>query len=428
MKLSIDRPHLHIYLVFINQSFQPFSTIKNFNKMTTFKTILAALMIAPAFTAFAGDCNPLSGEFRIGKTDADYATVGAAVNALKCGGISGPVTFLLEDGKYSEKIDLSTISGVSAQNTVTFESAKGNNSDVVLTSDNNDAAFTLGLNGSAFVSFENLTIENKTGNTGNAVRIDGAAKNIKFKNVVFDGTDRPATGANSAVIYSTAAATKSNITFEDCEVNNGSVGLYKGGSASADTRTSITGTLFFNQYESAVSLSNEVAPIISNNVISSVSNNKNYKAISLDAVNGSLIVSNNVVNAVNGTFGLAMNNCNGDNNNYANVTNNSVNVGGESSMYGLYLSGSTDNVVFNFNRVKLTPAKQSASNQAYYKNTGTGANINLLNNIFFDLNTGGYTILGNTYKDYFNQLPSQSNSSLSVSANGIMIEKVMPAN
>ena len=163
-------------------------------------------------------------------------------------------------------------------------------------------------------------------------------------------------------------------------------------------------------------------------MVSSVSNNKNYKAIALDGVTGSLIISNNVVNAVNGTYGLSMNNCVAENNNYASVTNNSVNVGGESAMYGLYLSGSTDNVVFNFNRVKLTPAKQTASNQAYYRNAGTGANINLLNNIFFDLNTGGYTILGNTYKDFFNQLPSQSNSSLSVSANGIMIEKVMPAN
>lgn len=397
--------------------------------MTTFKKFLTALALSPlSLSVFAGDCNPLSGEFRIGKTDADYATINAAVSALKCGGVSGPVTFLIEDGKYSEKIDLSSISGVSAQNTVTFESAKGNNSDVVLSSTSGDAEFTVGLNGTAFVSFENMTIDNKTGNTGNAVKIEGASKNIKFKNVVFDGNDRPATGANSAVIYSTASASKSNITFEDCEVNNGSVGIYKGGAASADTRTSITGTLFFNQYESAITLSNEVAPIISNNVVSSVSNNKNYKAIALDGVNGSLIISNNVVNAVNGTFGLAMNNCSGENNNYASVTNNSVNVGGESTMYGLYLSGSTDNVVFNFNRVKLTPAKQSASNQAYYRNAGTGANINLLNNIFFDLNTGGYTILGNTYKDFFNQLPSQSNSSLSVSANGIMIEKVMPAN
>jgi hypothetical protein len=397
--------------------------------MTTFKKLLTALMISPvSLSVFAGDCNPLSGEFRIGKGDADYSTVSAAVNALKCGGVSGPVTFLLEDGKYSEKMDLSTISGVSAQNTVTFESAKGNNSDVILSSTSADADFTVGLNGTAYVSFENITIDNKTGNTGNAVKIDGAAKNIKFKNVVFDGNDRPATGANSAVIYSTANGTKSNISFEDCEVNNGSVGLYKGGSASADTRTVITGTLFFNQYESAISLNNETAPIISNNVVSSVSNYKNYKALALDQVNGSTIISNNVINAVNGTYGIAMANSTGENNNYATVTNNSVNVGGENAMYGVYLSGSTDNVVFNFNRIKLTPAKQTASNQAYYKNAGSGANINLLNNIFFDLNTGGYTILGNTYKDFFNQLPSQSNPALSVSANGIMIEKVMPAN
>ena len=395
--------------------------------MTTFKKIFAIAMIAPlSLSAFAGDCNPLSGEFRIG-TNADYPTIGAAVNALKCGGVNGPVTFLIEDGKYSEKIDLSTISGVSAQNRVTFESAKGNNSDVVITT-SSDGSFTLGLNNTSYVTFENMTIENKTNNIGNAVKIDGSTMNVKFKNVVFDGTDRPATGANNAVIYSTSNFPKNNIIFEDCEINNGSVGIYKGGSASADSKTSITGTLFFNQYESAITMSNEIAPVISNNVVSSVSNYKNYKAIALDQVNSNTIISNNVINAVNGTFGLVMNNCAGEKDNYSTVSNNSINVGGQNSMYGVYLTGTTDNVVLNFNRIKLTPASQSVSNQAYYRNSGTGANINLLNNIFFDLNTGGYTILGNTYKDFFNQLPSQSNPALTVSANGIMVEKVTPAN
>ncbi|MCW3125527.1 MAG: hypothetical protein JWO03_1185 [Bacteroidetes bacterium] len=405
-----------------------FSNPTNIFQMSTFKTILVALLIAPVATAFAGDCNPLSGELRIGQNDADYPTIAAAVSALKCGGVNGPVTFLLEDGKYSERIDLSAISGVSAQNTVTFESAKGNNSDVVLSSTSPDVNYTVGLNNTSYVSFENLTIENRSGNTGNAVKLDGSARNIKFKNVVFNGNEKPATGANSAVIYSTSNEAKSSIIFEDCEVNNGSVGLYKGGSASADTRTSITGTLFFNQYESAITLTNEASPVISNNVVSTVSNYKTYKAISLDKVGGNMIVSNNVVNAVNGSYGLAMNNCEGTASNLGSVTNNSLNVGGSGAMYGLYLTGSTDNVVFNFNRVKLTPTVKNAPTQAYYKNSGTGANINLLNNIFFDLNTGGYTILGNTYKDFFNQLPSQSNSALSVSANGIMIEKVTPAN
>ncbi|MBS1686238.1 MAG: hypothetical protein JSS76_15950 [Bacteroidetes bacterium] len=396
--------------------------------MATIKTLFAALLIAPAMTVLAGDCNPLSGELKISKDDGDYASIDEAVSALKCGGVNGPVTFLLADGQYNERIDLSYIQGASAQNTITFESARGNNSNVVLASTSPDVPYTVRLNNASYISFENLTIENKTGNTGNTVRLDGPTRNITFKNVVLNGNERPATGANSAVIYSTSDAAKSNISFEDCEVNNGSVGLYKGGAAEADTRTSVTGTLFFNQYESAISLTGENAPVLSNNVISTVSNYKNYKAISLDKVTGNLIVSNNVVNAVNGTYGLAMNNCEGLANNFGSVTNNSLNVGGSSAMYGLYLTGTTDNIVFNFNRVKLTPGGASASNQAYYKNTGSGQNINLLNNIFFDLNTGGYTILGNTYKDFFNQLPSQSNSSLSVSANGIMIEKVTPAN
>lgn len=397
--------------------------------MSTFKTIITALMISPiSLSVMAGDCNPLSGQLKIGKTAADYATISDAVAALKCGGVNGPVTLLIEDGKYAEKLEITDIKGVSAQNTVTFESSKGNNADVIIASTSPDVEYTVGLNGASFVSFENLTIENQSGNTGNAVRIDGASQNLRFKNVVFDGSERATTGANSAVIYSTASVAKSNISIEDCEINNGSVGIFKGGATTADSRTSITGTLFFNQYESAMALTEEAAPIISNNVISSVSAYKSYKAIALDRVNGNSIISNNVINAVNGTYGLALNNCQGGTDNYASVTNNSVNVGGESSMYGLYLTGTTDNVVFNFNRIKLTPSKQNSTNQAYYKNVGSGANINLLNNIFFDFNTGGYTILGNTYKDFFNQLPAQSNPSLSVSANGIMIEKVMPAN
>lgn len=396
--------------------------------MATFKTILTALLITPAVISFASECSPLSGEFKIGQTDADYASISAAVSALKCGGVNGPVTFLIEDGQYAERIDITAIPGISAQNSVTFESAKGNNAEVVIASTSPDVAYTLGINGASYVSFENISIENKTGNIGNALKIDGTVKNIVFKNVAFTGNERPATGANSAVIYSTTYGTKTNIVFEDCEVNNGSVGLYKGGSETADTRTAITGTLFFNQHESAIALSNENAPVISNNVISSTTSYKNYKAISLEKVGGSMIISNNVVNAVNGGYGIAMNNCTASADNYGTVANNSVNVGGDGSMYGVYISGSSDNVVLNFNRVKLTPTKQSASNQAYYKNTGTGANINMLNNIFFDLTTGAYTVLGNTYKDFYNQLPAQSNASLNVSANGLMIEKVTPAN
>lgn len=392
------------------------------------KVLFATLLTIAVTVIRAGDCNPLSGEIRIGKDETEYQTVAEAVAALKCGGVSGPVTFLIEDGTYPEKLDLSAIQGASAQNTVSFESARGNSSDVVLTSSSPDAEYTLRLYSAGFVTFSNITIENRTGHTGNTVKIDGACRKIRFNNVSFNGSERPVTGANNAVIYCAPGDVKSELSFEDCSINNGSTGIYMGGSGGQDNRTSITGCLFFNQYESAVTLYNENAPVLTNNVISSVSTYKEYRGLYLNDIKPYMVVSNNVINAVNGVYGIVLNNCEGTPDQYATLSNNAVNVGGEGTMYGIYLSGTTDNVVLNFNRIKLTPGKVVAANQGFYKNAGSGANINLLNDIFFDLNTGGYTIIGNTYKDFFNQLPAQSNPSLNMGANGISIEKVMPAN
>jgi hypothetical protein len=195
---------------------------------------------------------------------------------------------------------------------------------------------------------------------------------------------------------------------------------------SKDTKTTITGTLFFNQFETGLALTNEDAPVISNNVVSSLSTYNQFKAISLDNVANNVIISNNIVNAASGSVGLAMNNCLAEGTSLGQINNNSISVGGKEQAYGIYLTGSTDNQVFNFNRVKLTIDGKEGAKQAYYKNAGTGNNVNMMNNICYDLGTGGYTIIGNSYKDFFNQLPAQSNPTLSVSANGIMVEKVTP--
>lgn len=394
--------------------------------MNKLSKIFGAAFLTISLNAFAGDCPSLSGEFTIGKDDADFTTITDAVNALKCGGVSGPVTFLIQDGTYDERVALSTIQGADAYNTVTFESKSGNNTEVVISYATSDA--TLVLNGVSYVNFENITIDHKTATYGNCARIDGKSSHLSFKGVVFDGVEAARTGANSSTVYFASTAAKSDVAFEDCEINNGSFGIYKSGmdATAMDSKTSITGTLFFNQYETGLALLNEEAPVITNNVVSTLSNYAGFKAISLDNAAGNVVVSNNIVNAANGSYGLAMNNCSASATSLGQINNNSIAVGGNGETFGVYLSGSTDNQVLNFNRVKLTINGQQNTNQAYYRNVGSGNNINMMNNIFYDLNTGGYTIVGNTYKDFFNQLPAQSNPSLSVSANGIMIEKVSP--
>jgi hypothetical protein len=126
-----------------------------------------------------------------------------------------------------------------------------------------------------------------------------------------------------------------------------------------------------------------------------------------------------------GSTGIEMNNCAALPTHLGQVNGNSVEVGGKDEANGIALTGTTDNQVLNFNRIKLSNGTETVK-QAYYRNAGSGNNINMLNNIFYDFSTGGYTIIGNSYKDMFNQLPGQSNPTLAVSANGLMIEKATP--
>lgn len=393
--------------------------------MKKLTTLISTALLAISANSFAGDCPALSGDYKIGQQDADFSTITEAINALKCGGVSGAVTFRIEDGTYNEKLVFSSIQGADAFNNVKFEAASGNNSEVVVTNSGSDATVT--LNGTQWLTLENITISHKDAAQGNSMRVNGKAANLTFKGVVFDGIETTKTGDEYAAVYFDASASKNNITIEDCEVNNGSIGISKSGMAAdaPDTKTSIVGTIFFNQYEAGLVLRNEDAPTVSNNVISSLSTYGQFKGAGFENASNSLMVSNNIINAQNGAYGVTMNNCMAQVTGYGQIVNNSIAVGGNQTN-GIYMSGNTDNQVLNFNRVKLTIQGQQNRDQAYYRNAGAGNNINLSNNIFYDLNTGGYTIIGNTYKDHFNQLPGQSNPSLSVSANGLMVEKVVP--
>ncbi len=367
----------------------------------------------------------MSGNFTIGASEnSDFTTINQAVEALTCGGITGPVVFSIENGTYKEKVNFSTVSGASALNTITFESKSGTNTDVVLSYASTDA--TVVLNGTSYVSFENLTIDHGKGTYGNCMRVDGKASNINFHGVVFEGVETARTGSADATIYFTSNAPKSNIAFQDCEVNNGSMGICKGGKSSneLDSKTSINGTLFYNQYEAAVALSNEDAPQLTNNAFTSLSTYDKFKAVALSDIANQMVVSNNIVNAVHGEAGVAINNCKAQAEGLGQITFNSITVGGQKKATGILLSGTSDNHVLNYNRVKLMMNDDQASSQAYYRNTSDGKNVNMMNNIFYDLNTGSYTIIGNSYKDMNNQLPSQSNPDMVISANGISVEKV----
>ena len=388
--------------------------------MKKLNTIIAALLVSASFNSFAGDCTPMSGEYLIGKSDeANFSTINEAFNALECGGEEAPVSFLIESGTYNERVTLANIEGASAINTITFASKSGVNTDVVLSYNTSNA--TLVLVDAKYISFENMTIDHKDGTYGNSLRVDGEASNLTFKNMIFNGVIMPRTGAINAAVYFTSTAAKSEIAFDGCDFNNGSIGICKAGvnGSAADTKTSITGNTFSNQNETGIALANEAAPVVTANVVHTSSPDKNYVAISLDNISSNMVVNKNVVSAINSATGILLNDCVAQASRPGQAVSNSITVNGNHDAYGIRVTGNTNQQVIDFNTIKLMVNRADASTQAFYMNTGSGKDVSMMNSTYFDLSAGSYMVYGDSYKSYSGDKKS---TSLSASAEGINME------
>lgn len=366
------------------------------NKLNTIVTTALALFV---LQSFANDCPALSGELIIGPSEeSDFSSISAAAETLQCGGVEGPVIFYVESGIYSERVVITDVSGSSAFNSITFKSQSGNNSDVIISYEKTDA--TLVLVSSSYISFENVTIDHKNGIYGNCMRIDGEANHLSFKNVVFNGITLPRTGVANATVYCTSTASKSGIIFDGCEINNGSIGIYKSGASATamDSKTSITGSSFLHQIESGITLINEEAPIISGNTINSLSAKGNFKAIHLCNVSNRMVINKNIVNTSNSAIGLLIHDCRAQSSSPAQIMDNTFSIGGSQNAYGIQITGSSDNAVIDFNMIKLMVNAADASKQAYFINNSSGKNISVLNSTYYDFAKGSYMVYSDSYK------------------------------
>ncbi|MDZ7845853.1 MAG: fibronectin type III domain-containing protein [Owenweeksia sp.] len=95
----------------------------------------------------------LSGPYTIGSgTSADYNSFSAVADDLNLCGISGPVTFNVQAGSYSDHLHLIGVPGVSATNTITFSGAD----NATLTYDNNGPQSAVIIDGTPHVSLNGL--------------------------------------------------------------------------------------------------------------------------------------------------------------------------------------------------------------------------------------------------------------------------------
>ncbi|MDP2188052.1 MAG: hypothetical protein Q8J69_05160, partial [Sphingobacteriaceae bacterium] len=150
-------------------------------------------------------CTGLSGSYTVGGASANFSTIQAAVTALNTCGVTGAVTFLINDGTYYGSYDIAGVPGSGGTNTITFLSASSNAANVVLIQDTvtpiSGARHTFRVNGVSNVSFSGLTFRRTLVGTAisGCVFADGGASFLSVSNCRFEDVSGSASTFNQAI-------------------------------------------------------------------------------------------------------------------------------------------------------------------------------------------------------------------------------------
>ncbi|HNW88659.1 MAG TPA: GEVED domain-containing protein [Bacteroidales bacterium] len=335
----------------------------------------------------------LNGPYTIGPSGADFPTFTAALAAMLNCGISGPVTFNVQSGIYTEQLTIPEIPGTSATNTITFQSLTGVNTDVTLryTTDATNN-FVVKLNGADHFRFKNMTLLS-TATTAycRVIEMTGNAVDNQFEGNNITGIVATALSTNTALVYSASGTTSldSLAVFNNNTFTNGSYGVYLYGASTSvlENKTTITNNTFNNQYGRAIHLYYQSASTIRGNIINGHATNTSYYGIYAGYCDNDLKILKNKIIVPVGTYGIYLYYCDGTTIKKGLIANNFVQIGGTIATYGIYASYSTFQE-FYFNSVNITSTNTTAS--AFYIASGC-APIVLKNNILAN-NGGGYSI------------------------------------
>ncbi|MCF8332174.1 MAG: hypothetical protein K9H84_06955, partial [Bacteroidales bacterium] len=172
--------------------------------------------------SFYGCANLLSGTYTIGGTGADYQDFSEALLGLSQCGINGPVTFNVNPGTYNEQLNIPVISGSSSTNTITFQSATGDSTDVTL---KHNAAYPgnnylVKLESASDIAFKGMTFEPEDSTLARAVVLKNNPENISFENNRFLTLDLADESDDRALVY-TEDTLGNNIEFLNNRFENG---------------------------------------------------------------------------------------------------------------------------------------------------------------------------------------------------------------
>ncbi len=293
---------------------------------------------------------PLAGTYSIGGTEADFASLNAAVDAMRVNGVAGAVRFEIAAGNYTEQVVVPDISGGSATNTITFTSATGDAADVTITHAATSAAdnYVILLENASNVRLLDLTLEATGTSFARVISVLDRANDLLIEGNRLQSPVKSAFSVNQTVVFLDPSL-GGDLRLRGNEITGGAYGIYLLGATNArPTDTEIT-----------------------DNVVQDV----HYFGIFIGNANGGSLTGNRVISRRSGAgyYGLYISQWDGTSSAPVLVANNFVSLA--NTTQAIYLAGS-DHLQFVYNSVNAA----GSGGTAFYLPSGQNAEVK--NNIF----------------------------------------------
>jgi hypothetical protein len=180
------------------------SSIKAWSSMPNDSVDMLPSNDTASLTAFG--CNQiLNGTYTVGTPSSDFQTFPDLLTALKQCGVSGPCTFKIMPGTYTDRLVITdTIPGLSATNNIFFTSYNSNAASVILKppAGSSSTNYVINLNGAKYITIDRITIITESTTAGNCITFSNGAKYNTISNSVL----QMVYGENSGVVGITVAA------------------------------------------------------------------------------------------------------------------------------------------------------------------------------------------------------------------------------
>ena len=346
------------------------------------------------FVDFYACANLLSGTYTIdpnGTGATNYMTFTEAALALNQCGINGAVTFNVASGTYNEQFKLMPVNGSSSTNTITFQSAAGDSSLVILKHDAAAIAdnYVVDLDGTSYISFKNMSFEAEDTLLSNVFVLENAVHDFAVENCVVKATVLSTTNGVTMSLFSTVVETGANISIQHNLLLNSSYAINLVGAANA-TNWVVNDNTIHGNYAQAIKLENSVSAVITNNDIAAdtASTFGGYEGIFLLNGTGSAMISKNSIYTKNIStgYGIRMTSCLFDSLNPTMVVNNyiqmHVNSTGTTISAGI-INHETRFVNVFYNTVRMSGVQLNSPAMCLFDGTaGLSRGITIIDNIF----------------------------------------------